>query len=137
MSGVIAVVTLGVMTKFYSSSLFHDAVMMEKFWVLLEHILNSILFHLGGMIFGRIASGHDPEHRITVRIGLKDYGYIVLVWLLLIVIRFVLMFSFSPIIRRLGLGTNYKELLFMSWGGLRGAVGIALAVHLDKRKLHY
>ena len=40
-SGVISVVTMGVITKFYSSSLFNDTDMMEKFWVLVEHMLVS------------------------------------------------------------------------------------------------
>lgn len=49
-SGVIAVVTVGVITKYYSSSLFNDTDMMEKFWVLMEHMLNTVLFGIGGMV---------------------------------------------------------------------------------------
>lgn len=84
MSGVIAVVTLGVMTKFFSSSLINDTEMMEKFWVMLEHILNSLLFNLGGMVWGRIVSGQDPEHKISFEFTASDYGYIVLVFVLLL-----------------------------------------------------
>ncbi|KAL3912314.1 MAG: hypothetical protein SGILL_006933, partial [Bacillariaceae sp.] len=128
-SGVISVVTLGVLTKFYSSSLFNDPDMLEKFWVLFEHILNSVLFTLGGMVWGRIISNQDPEHSITFQFTAADFGYFVLVWALCVVIRYLLMFSFYPAIRRMGLGSNIKECIFMGWGGLRGAVGIALGKH--------
>lgn len=114
-SGVLAVVTLGVITKFYSSSLFNDIAMMDKFWVLVEHMLNTVLFTLGGMVWGRIVSNQDPEHSITMHFNASDFGYFVLVWLLLIVIRCFLIAAFYPLIKRMGLGSNVKEGLFMGW----------------------
>ena len=35
------------------------------------------------------------------------------------------------------MGTNWKESLFAAWGGLRGAVGIALALSLHSEIVHY
>lgn len=61
----------------------------------------------------------------------RDWGYLFVLYILLTVIRFFLFFSFSPINTYLGLGTNWKETFFQSYGGLRGAVGIALAILLD------
>ena len=52
-------------------------------------------------------------------------------------IRFVLMALFFPLTSKLGLGQNVKEAIFSSWGGLRGAVGIALALLLKKEVLAY
>ncbi len=54
----------------------------------------------------------------------------VLVYVLLIVIRFVLVFGLYPVTTRIGIGTNVKESVFMSYAGFRGAVGIALALSL-------
>ena len=44
--------------------------------------------------------------------------------------RFVLMFSFYPLLSRIGLGTNWREAVLMSYSGLRGTVGIALSLAL-------
>jgi hypothetical protein len=51
-------------------------------------------------------------------------------------LRLVLVFSFYPLLSRIGLGTHWREALFMSYSGLRGTVGIALslALHLDVGK---
>lgn len=56
-------------------------------------------------------------------------------YVLLTVIRFFLFGAFYPITARLGLGTNWQETVFQSWGGLRGAVGIALALFIHNKTL--
>ena len=50
--------------------------------------------------------------------------------MILIVIRFVLVFGLYLLTASIGIGTNWKEAVFMSYGGFRGSVGIALAVSL-------
>lgn len=39
------------------------------------------------------------------------------------------MVLFYPIFSRIGLKSNWREAVFLSFGGLRGSVGIALAVN--------
>ena len=48
----------------------------------------------------------------------------------MIAIRFFLVFVFYPCTSRIGIGQSIREAIFMSYGGLRGAVGIALALSL-------
>ena len=57
-------------------------------------------------------------------------GYLFLLYVLVTAIRFFLMFAFYPVTSRIGIGTTWPEAVFMSYGGLRGAVGIALALSL-------
>lgn len=38
---------------------------------------------------------------------------------------------FYPVVSRIGLKSSWKEAIFLSYGGLRGAVGISLAIALD------
>jgi len=66
-----------------------------------------------------------------------DWAYLLLVFVLLIVIRFFLIFAFYPITSRMGIGQSIKEAIFMSYGGLRGAVGIALALVLYNETVEY
>lgn len=59
-----------------------------------------------------------------------------MLFVFLILIRFFLVFAFYPATSRMGIGQSIKEAIFMSYGGLRGAVGIALALslHSEVRK---
>jgi len=36
----------------------------------------------------------------------------------------------SPILRKIGYGLPWKNVLVMAWGGLRGAVGLCLALEV-------
>lgn len=60
MSGVIAVVVTGIVTKAFGGGLISDWNVMDSFWVLLEHLLNTLLFALGGIVFGNIVA--DKEY---------------------------------------------------------------------------
>lgn len=61
----------------------------------------------------------------------KDWGYLVLLYVLLHVIRLFLFAVTYPVTSRIGLKTNWAETTFQVFGGLRGAVGIALAIFID------
>ena len=60
-----------------------------------------------------------------------DWGYLFILYALLTVIRAFSFFLFYPITSRIGIKTSIKETIFQIYGGLRGAVGIALALALD------
>ena len=44
------------------------------------------------------------------------------------------MMAFSPILMRIGYGLSWQNAVVTAWGGLRGAVGLALAlqVYIDQ-----
>ena len=102
----------------------NDTEMMSSFWDLVDQLLNTLLFTLGGLVFGSVISNYGEREGFWTA---SDWGYLLLLWVLLHAIRFLLVFSFYPCTVRLGLSTNWKECFFLSYGGLRGAVGISLA----------
>ena len=129
-SGVLATVFCGVTTKAFGQSLVNDPELLDNFWVLVEHLLNSLIFVLGGTVWGTIIS--QPDNR-DGHFSDRDWGYLVILYLLVTIIRYVLFFAVFPITSRIGLKTNWQETFFSCYGGLRGAVGIALALALDNR----
>lgn len=60
-------------------------------------------------------------------------GYGVLLFIACVAIRFLCIFLHFPALRRLGYGMTWQEAVVISWSGLRGAIGLALAllVNLD------
>lgn len=55
----------------------------------------------------------------------REWGYLILLYILLTLIRYGLFASAYPITSRIGLKTNWKETSFQVYGGLRGAVGVS------------
>jgi hypothetical protein len=124
-SGVIGTLTYGVLIN--HSAFINDRKLMEDFWALVEHLLNTVLFTLGGLVWGEIIANGNPEKQFSG----TDWGYLFVLYVFLMLIRFFLLFSFYPVTKSIGLGTNLQETLFASFAGLRGAVGIALAIYID------
>lgn len=48
----------------------------------------------------------------------------------MLVIRFFQVGLFYPILSRIGLKSNWKEGIFLAYGGLHGSVGVALGLNL-------
>ena len=78
---------------------------------------------LGGTLWGNIISPSAGEFQLgdegTDRFKGKDWGYLIAMWVVLIIIRSILVFGFYPIISRIGIGSSWKEAVFMSFGGFR------------------
>ena len=91
--------------------------------------LNALIFALGGLVWGTVVSNSDPTR--LVKFEGRDWGYMILTYILMMLVRGLLMVAFYPVISRIGLKWNLPEMIFTIAGGLRGAVGIALAISLD------
>ena len=57
-------------------------------------------------------------------------GYLLVFYLLCTIIRFIQVGMFYPILSRIGLKSNWKEGVFLAFGGLHGSVGVALGLNL-------
>jgi NhaP-type Na+/H+ or K+/H+ antiporter len=126
-SGVISTLTLGVTVRFFGRAMINDPKLLDDFWVLVEHILNTVLFTLGGVVWGATIMKGEKERTFTA----KDWGYMILLYVFETLIRTFLFAVLYPVTSRIGLKTNWSETIFQIHGGLRGAVGIALAIYLD------
>lgn len=127
-SGVISVVFCGLTTKAVANSLIIDHDMMDKFWALIEHLLNTVLFTTAGLVWGTLL-GMDPYD--NKQFTGNDWWFLILTYVVMMVVRFLLFGLFFPLITRIGLKSKWKEMVFQAFGGLRGAVGIALAILIN------
>jgi NhaP-type Na+/H+ or K+/H+ antiporter len=59
-----------------------------------------------------------------------NFGKSILLYVLLHVIRFVLLILLLPFVRNLGYPMNWRHMTLLTWGALRGALGLFLALIL-------
>jgi len=133
-SGVLAVLTLGIlMSGFGVTAIQTDEArqMLHSFWTLLCWISDTIIFVLAGVI---IVQDGFLKHSDVFKAA--DWGYLVALYMGLIAIRCVMILVCSPVLRYTGYGMQprvcsrerfIKYMCILSWGGLRGAVGLLLA----------
>ncbi len=119
-SGVLAVVTAGLYMSGRGRYRISPEVrhFLEEFWEMLAYMANALIFFLVGAI-------------ISTQLG--EMGWQTLLITLaafvgLVVIRFALIFAFLPMINKVGPRVTGGQASVMAWGGLRGAVSLALAL---------
>jgi NhaP-type Na+/H+ or K+/H+ antiporter len=90
-------------------------------WHMLEYLGNTIIFFLAGCLFGNC----------MVDIPWYDYFHLLVIYISQVLLRGMLMFGSRPLLRMLSpdnTEVTKKDCAVMTWGGLRGAVGLALAM---------
>ena len=55
-SGILAVVFLGITVKAFGETLYNDTHLSIHFWEITEYLLNTLLFTLGGCVWGELVS---------------------------------------------------------------------------------
>ncbi len=121
-SGVMAVVTAALVLGSRGRSIFSRAGWheMEGVWEQVGFIANSVIFVLVGIAVPGILAEFTSQHFVWLgAVLLAAFGA-----------RFALIFGLVPLLTRMGwaqtVGVGYRAVMF--WGGLRGAVSLALAL---------
>ena len=121
-SGVLAVVAAGMYMALYRSEVSASvADFMHETWELLSYLLNTTLFAVTGMYIAKTQNIKGSDFW-------KELGLCILLYLYLMIVRGICILTFSPFLKRWGYGMTTNELIIVWWGGLRGAVGLALAM---------
>jgi len=124
-SGVLATVAAGVV---FANSAWPRIVSRETMytiWEAIEFIGNTLIFFIAGLIFGGICASRS-EH-----ITLADYGYLLLLYVIVTGIRALMIVIFWWPLNKTGTPIVWQEVVVMVWSGLRGAVGLAMAIIVD------
>lgn len=91
---------------------------LHHFWELLAYLANTLIFFLVGIVIGTQAGGatwHDLVLVLALYLGIM-------------VIRFVVTHIFRPVANLVGDPISVPDVAIVSWGGLRGAVSMALVL---------
>lgn len=118
-SGVIALVAFGLTVTYVGKPRLKPQVntFMEHFWELLTYIANTLIFILVGVVIAE-----------KVDFSWGALGVLILIYIALNLIRFAMIMLLYPVMKRLGYGLTRRESVILTWGGLRGALAITLAL---------
>lgn len=117
-SGVVAVVSLGLLVASVGRTRISPevTVFLHHFWQMMAHVANTLIFILVGII-------------IASRIRLDNWEWwatLAVLYIGIQIIRAITVFTFMPILKQAGINT--EKAIVITWGGLRGAVSLALAL---------
>lgn len=123
-SGVLAVVFLGLEVSKHKTCISAEIEhFLHDFWEMLSYLANTVIFLIVGIQISLQAfQSIEPI----------DIFYLIALYMGITVVRLIMIFIFSPILSRVGYGSTWQEMFVMSWGGLRGAVGLALALSVQQ-----
>ena len=118
-SGVIALVTFGLYVAYKGTTQLRPKVntFIRNFWELMGYIANTLIFIIVGLLIA-----------LKCDIYWRDLGILFMVYVGVNIIRFIMVFFFLPIMRKINYGLKAREAVVLSWSGLRGAVGLTLAL---------
>eukprot|EP01135_Chromosphaera_perkinsii_P011598 Nk52_evm37s2449 gene=Nk52_evmTU37s2449 len=119
-SGVLAVVSLGIVLNHYRTRISAEVEhFLHRFWHMIAYLANTLIFFLVGTEISQ-----NAIQGITGR----DWGNLFIIYVCITVIRGAVLAGHWKPLLKVGYHFKWQEGIIAWWGGLRGAVGLALAV---------
>eukprot|EP00931_Biecheleriopsis_adriatica_P023033 TRINITY_DN14649_c0_g1_i1.p1 TRINITY_DN14649_c0_g1~~TRINITY_DN14649_c0_g1_i1.p1 ORF type:complete len:987 (-),score=185.92 TRINITY_DN14649_c0_g1_i1:67-3027(-) len=119
-SGVLSTVTAALVMAHRMWPLLVAREAMLEIWHVVETIGNALVFFLAGAMTGMT---------LLHTVSLIDFAWLLAVYVAVTLIRFVMLIGFLPVLNRVGWHRlSLKDVFVMTWGGLRGMVGLAFAI---------
>lgn len=125
-SGIMALVSMGLyMAAFGKTQISAEAKeSVHSFWKYIIYVAETTIFLLAGILVGVRVIGELGTPDI-VRANFEKLGVL---YLCMTMARFLSIVIFMPTLRKSGYGLTMKEVYVLTYGGLRGAVGIAFSL---------
>ena len=139
-ASVIATVTMGMFFSEFSRGLVVSHEVLEAGWECFEFIGNSLVFSLAGLIVGKIVSDAQTSNDVDR----YDIFWCIVSWIFSFLTRMLMLVCIYPLMHFARRGewknpntkqSDTKDMLVEGWGGLRGAVGLALAILVRNQNL--
>jgi NhaP-type Na+/H+ or K+/H+ antiporter len=119
LSGILSCFAAGTMLSWFGPTIILEHETMHHVWVCLEWTGNTLVFLLAGLIVG---------NGTIQRLDSLEWGWLFLLYLIVVLTRYMTIGLLYPILSRVGVGCSLKDCHFMAWTGFRGAVAIALSL---------
>ena len=118
-SGVIALVAFGLTITYVGRPRLKPEVnrFMDQFWELMSYIANTLIFIIVGVVIA-----------MKIELSWTSLGLLFLVYVGVNVVRMLVILILYPIMKKTGYGLTFRESFILAWGGLRGALGLTLAL---------
>jgi len=118
-SGVLALVSYGIMMAGIGRTRVSPQVahFLHEFWELASFLANTLIFLIVGVVIA-----------LRVSYTARDFLVVLLIYLAITIVRAIVIALFYPIMKHIGYGLTPKDGVVAWWGGLRGAVGLALSL---------
>ncbi|CAF1577785.1 unnamed protein product, partial [Adineta ricciae] len=127
--GVSAVLALVVMGLFMAKNKYcissHVQISMSNTWRIIIDFANILIFIITGIILAHSLIGTKAT------IVAYDFGYSILLYIVLHLGRMLSVVIFYPLMRWSGVRFSWKEHLVLVWSGLRGSMSVILALMVD------
>ena len=119
-SGVLAVVCLGLYFGHSGKTAVSPEVahFLEEFWEEMGFIGNTLIFVVAGTVIGYKLPSFPAS----------DFAQMFIMYLVCTVIRAIVLGLIYALFRVFGIDIMYKDQIIATWAGLRGAVGLSLAM---------
>ena len=99
---------------------------MHAIWHFMAYVIETLLFVLTGAYLGKIFI-HDNTRNLLSR---NDIWKVIVFQFLLFISRGLVLLISWPLLNIVGSKLDWKDILVMTYAGLRGAIGLSLAVYL-------
>ena len=126
-SGVLSASAAGLMLSWLAPPFILHHETMETVWGAVEWICNTLIFFFAGLESGYAVYKHGEW---------KDLSMVVTLYVILFFIRVFVVGVLYPIVSRGTLKCSVHDAMFMTWAGLRGALGIGLALLVEDSLNH-
>lgn len=123
-SGILSVVVYGMCFPAFGKTRFSPGMgkIVEDFLSIMCYMSETLVFVIAGvLVYKRVDFGELEG---------ADYGRAILLWVMLMIIRLFMLGVLSPLLYRTRGGFDPQRAVIFTWGGLRGAVALALALDI-------